>query len=360
MATADHGCAECAFKLRSYQGQQRLTMWPPLDHTADKLENLLPQRVRRSIWHEQGQPALDLDIDPGEDTATLQAIREGLDSLELEGTQAVLVPVDRAPEARDLPRVGTLESVLANLEGEWLKALLREDRLTSYFHPIVHADPGHSIMAHEALVRGQDEQGAAISAGQVVGTAQAAGLTFPMDRAARVSAVEHFAHQAVPGLLFINFMPSAIYDPAYCLRTTFEAVEHHGLDPHRIVFEVTESERVADQGHLRGILDHYREAGFRIALDDLGAGYASLNLLHQIRPDFVKLDMDIVRDVDTDFFKATLAESLIGAANKLAIPVVAEGVETAGEAQWLANNGADFLQGFYFYRPGPSAVGPEH
>jgi EAL domain-containing protein (putative c-di-GMP-specific phosphodiesterase class I) len=176
-----------------------------------------------------------------------------------------------------------------------------------------------------------------------------------MDRAARVSAVEHFAPQAVPGLLFINFMPSAIYDPAFCLRTTFEAVDRHGLDPDRVVFEVTESERIQDQGHLRGILDYYREAGFRIALDDLGAGYASLNLLHQIRPDFVKLDMELVRDVDTDHYKAALAEALLGAANKLAIPVVAEGVETEGEADWLRSTGASFLQGFLYYKPGPEA-----
>lgn len=360
MAAADQGCAECAYKLRPSEGRQRLVMWPPLGHTADKLESLLAERVQRDSWNGQGQPVLELTVEPGEESGVLSRIREGLDGLELQGTQAILVPEGRAPEARDLPRVRTLDAVLAGIDGEWLKALLREDRLTSHFQPIVSANSDHPVIAHEALVRGRDESGEAISAGRVVGTAQAAGLTFPMDRAARVSAVEHFARQDVPGLLFINFMPSAIYDPAYCLRTTFEAVDRFGLDPDRVVFEVTESERVDDQGHLRGILDHYRQAGFRIALDDLGAGYASLNLLHQIRPDFVKLDMDIVRDVDGDPFKGTLAEALIGAANKLDIPVVAEGVETAGEKDWLAAHGADLLQGFYFYRPGPEAVGRNH
>ena len=282
-------------------------------------------------------------------------IRSNLDPVEMEGARAVMVPAEREPGAEDLPDVQSLEALLAGTEAEWLKALLREDRLTSWFHPIVHAGDGQSIVAHEALVRGLDTEGGIIPAGRVMGTAQEAGLTFPMDRAARVSAVECFAPQAVPGMLFINFMPSAIYDPTFCLQTTFEAVERFGLDPDRVVFEVTESERVQDQGHLRGILDYYREAGFRIALDDLGAGYASLNLLHQIRPDYVKLDMDLVRNVDTDHYKAALAEALLGAANKLSVPVVAEGVETEGEADWLRAAGASYLQGFLYYKPGPRA-----
>jgi EAL domain-containing protein (putative c-di-GMP-specific phosphodiesterase class I) len=357
MAAAEQGCAECAHKLQPLQGPQRLVIWPPLGHTADKLAAQLGERAEQRKQADTDRPSLELAIAAEGDTELLAAIRAGLDSRELEGAQALLVPAEREPDARDLPRVQSLAAMLAGLEGEWLKSMLREDRLTSHFHPIVHAGPEHRIIAHEALVRGVGTDGEEVSAGRVVGTAQAAGITFPMDRAARVSAVERFARQEVPGLLFINFMPSAIYDPAFCLRTTFEAVERHGLDPDRVVFEVTESERVEDQGHLRGILDHYRQAGFRIALDDLGAGFASLNLLHQIRPDFVKLDMDLVRDVDSDTYKAALSEALLGAANKLAVPVIAEGVETAGEADWLTRNGADFLQGFYFYKPGPAPVG---
>ena len=95
----------------------------------------------------------------------------------------------------------------------------------------------------------------------------------------------------------------------------------------------------------------YRQAGFRVALDDLGAGYGSLNLLSQLRPDFVKLDMKLVRDVHLDPYKAGITSQLLEMARKLGIATVAEGIESAGELDWFRDHGVDFVQGFYIARP---------
>jgi EAL domain-containing protein (putative c-di-GMP-specific phosphodiesterase class I) len=119
---------------------------------------------------------------------------------------------------------------------------------------------------------------------------------------------------------------------------------------------------VEDPGYLLEILRQYRQAGFRVALDDLGSGFSSLNLLHALRPDFVKLDMALVRDVDSDPFKATLASKIIEAARDLNMGVVAEGIETEAEFRWMRENGATLLQGFYLARPHavPAANGDLH
>ena len=144
----------------------------------------------------------------------------------------------------------------------------------------------------------------------------------------------------------VNFTPSAIYHPAFCLRSTSEAARESGIDPQRIVFEVVECDEVRDVDHLLTILNVYRSVVFRVALDDLGAGYGSLNLLHGLQPDLVKLDVGLVRDVECDPIKATIAAKLLEAAAALDVATVAKGVETESEWAWFREHGATYQQGY--------------
>ncbi len=135
------------------------------------------------------------------------------------------------------------------------------------------------------------------------------------------------------------------------------AIESSGLSPDQMVFEVTESEEIKDSKHLRNTLGFYRESGFRIALDDLGSGYGSLNPLGALRPDFVKLDMGLVRQVDRNPYHAVIASKLLELAKDLGVAVVAEGIETEEQCRWLVAHGADFMQGYFFAKPAfPSPV----
>lgn len=106
-----------------------------------------------------------------------------------------------------------------------------------------------------------------------------------------------------------------------------------------------------DVDHLLGILSFYRRAGFRVALDDLGAGYSSLNLLARLRPDFVKLDMELIRGIDVDPYKAVVVDKLLDLAREVGAISVVEGVETEGEWRWAEAHGADLVQGFLCARP---------
>ena len=119
------------------------------------------------------------------------------------------------------------------------------------------------------------------------------------------------------------------------------------------VFEVVESDEISDIDSLMEITDHLRDAGCLLALDDVGAGYNSLNLVAQLKPDFIKIDMGLIRGVDDDVFKARVTAKLLELARELDVKTIVEGVETESEWRWAVQHGADFAQGYLFARPAP-------
>jgi EAL domain-containing protein (putative c-di-GMP-specific phosphodiesterase class I) len=129
------------------------------------------------------------------------------------------------------------------------------------------------------------------------------------------------------------------------------AVAMHGLDPARIVFEILETEQ-ADEDLLKSILAVYRSAGFQVAIDDFGVGFSSVRLIEALRPDFLKLDMSLIRGIDRDPAKADVASGLLEMAHGLGIRTIIEGIETAGEWAWVRESRADLVQGFFFAAPG--------
>lgn len=138
--------------------------------------------------------------------------------------------------------------------------------------------------------------------------------------------------------------------------------EHAGRDralqplPRAHSLQVTESEQIKDQKRLKRILDFCRESGFKVALDDVGAGSSSLDLLSSLRPDFVKLDANLVQDVGRDPYHAMVASRLLKLAKDLGAIVVAERVEPEEQWLWLVAHGADFVQGFFGRPASPPSV----
>lgn len=195
---------------------------------------------------------------------------------------------------------------------------------------------------------------------RLFGAARDAGLLFQLDLAARRSAIDGAHRHAIRERLFVNFTPTAIYDPATCLRSTARAVSQAGLVSDYVIFEVVESEKTTDTKHLRAILDRYRADGFKVALDDVGAGYSSLNLIHQLRPDFIKLDMELTRGVHADPFKALVAAKVLEIAQELSIQTVVEGVEVVEELACAQAHGATYAQSYLFARPQPKPVRSIH
>jgi EAL domain-containing protein (putative c-di-GMP-specific phosphodiesterase class I) len=215
------------------------------------------------------------------------------------------------------------------------------------FQPIVNVDSG-DVFAHEALVRGIAGEGA-----YHVLSAVNDKNRYAFDQQCRVRALELAAQLSAPGSdekLSINFMPNAVYEPRACIRLTLATAERVGFPLERIIFEFTESEQV-DTDHLLSILQTYRKIGFKTAIDDFGAGHAGLNLLARFQPDIVKLDMDLIRDIDHDPAKRVVVRHTLAMLAEFGITPVCEGVETEGELQVLRDFGVSLVQGYLLARP---------
>jgi len=159
-------------------------------------------------------------------------------------------------------------------------------------------------------------------------------MTFPLDRLARQSALRQAQAEHLTGRLFINFIPTAIYDPVFCLKTTVDLALSLGLDPDNIVFEVVESEHIDDESHLKSIVDYYRGKGYRVALDDVGSGYSSLNLLVALKPDVIKVDLKIIRNIDRQPANQAVFRALAGIAAQTGARLLAEGATLAQGFFW--------------------------
>lgn len=213
------------------------------------------------------------------------------------------------------------------------------------FQPIFDAS-GRTVFAHEALVRGPQGQGA----GWVFGFVNDGNL-YQFDQACRTKAIQQAAQLNINSLLSINFLPNAVYRPELCIRKTLEAAEASGFPISNIMFEFTESEKMTDIAHVKNIINHYRQMGFKTAIDDFGAGYSGLNLLSDLATDYVKLDMALIRDIDSNPRKQAIVRGTMAIANELGTSIIAEGVETAAEMQCLQDLGVSLFQGFYLARP---------
>jgi len=213
------------------------------------------------------------------------------------------------------------------------------------YQPIVDASM-RSTFAHEALVRGPNGEGAASVLSQVTEQNR-----YRFDQACRVKAIKTAAQLGVTQRLSINFLPNAVYKPEVCIRTTLQAARAHDFSIDRIVFEVTEGERVEDGPWLASILREYKRYGFMTAIDDFGAGYAGLTLLADFTPDIIKLDMALVRGVDASRSRQAIARGLIRICQELEIQIVAEGVETPSERDYFLHEGVVLMQGYLFARP---------
>jgi EAL domain-containing protein (putative c-di-GMP-specific phosphodiesterase class I) len=151
-------------------------------------------------------------------------------------------------------------------------------------------------------------------------------------------------------------MPNAVYEPAACLRTSMLAARRHGIPHQNIIFEFTEGERIEDVGHVERIVGEYRDRGFLTAIDDFGAGYAGLNLLARFQPDVVKLDMELIRGIQSSPARQVIVAGIVWMARSLGITVLAEGVETEDEVTVLRAAGIRLLQGYYFAKPAFEAL----
>lgn len=234
-----------------------------------------------------------------------------------------------------------------------LVTIIEESRFISYLQPIVHMDTGE-VYGYEALLRSTERN---VSPADLFSFAKRAGLHSMLDQKAREEAVKAKATHLNDGQkCFINFLPSTIYVPEHCLSHTFNIVKKYNVDPGDLVFEVVETERIHSINHLHNIFSTYKASGMHVALDDVGSGYSTLEVLSLLKPDVVKIDRGYIRDCHEDYNKQTFLKSVITTANELSITLLAEGIETKEEYRWLEESGIHLGQGYFIGKPSPQPI----
>lgn len=216
---------------------------------------------------------------------------------------------------------------------------------TMAFQPIVDFEQ-KTVFAQEALCRGLNNE----SAGEILGRLTPENI-YKFDQLCRVKAVSLAAKLGFESFVSINFMPNAVYKPENCLRTTLKAAADNDFPISRIIFEITEVERVNSDNHLKNIVTEYKRQGLKTAIDDFGSGYSGLNLLSMFQPDIIKLDMELIRDIDRHFVKRAIVKNTIQICDDLGITVIAEGIENKNELNVLRDFGLNLFQGYYFAKP---------
>ncbi len=213
------------------------------------------------------------------------------------------------------------------------------------FQPIINCETGE-IYAYEALVRGANGE----SAFDVIAS-QSPQQLYRFDQTCRVLAIETAAKLGIKAKLSINFMPNAVFEPSSCIKVTLAAAKKCQLPIEQIIFELSETEKVTDYKHLEDIMSSYKNHPLKMAIDDFGSGYSGLNLLVNFKPEIIKLDIELVRNIDTDQVRIAVAEGIIKTCYLLNILVIAEGIETISEYLTLRKLGVTHFQGYMFAHP---------
>ncbi|MGY1814613.1 EAL domain-containing protein [Blastococcus sp. SYSU D00820] len=322
---------------------------------ASEVDSVLPSvaGIARSVGLSvYAAPGL-LDLTDERDGVGVERLFDRL-SRELTGAEAEVVRVSTDPPGEYtalVTRLLTAPTLAVELARRGVTAevgVLAEAELWSVYQPIVTLGD-RRVVAHEALLRGAVD-GREIGGGDLFFVAESAGWLARLDRIGRECAVAGAAGWLGDADLFVNTHPTSVHRPEADLASTVEALAAAGLAPERLVIEVGEPSAVADHGHLLSVLEHYRSLGWRVALDDVAAGWASRSLLTSLRPDVVKLGKPLVAALPDDGAR-TMVASVVESAHRVGALVVAEGVETEQAAEEVAALGADQGQGWLFGRP---------
>ncbi len=230
-----------------------------------------------------------------------------------------------------------------------LRRILATRNVLIRYQPIVRLDDGH-IHGFEALSSGPSGD-IFENPEMMFAFAEETEQIVELERLCRLQAIRGATSLSSPQKLFINCSAHGFVDPDLTSATILEEVRKAGREPSDIVFEVTERVAITEWTQFRSILAGLRKMGFSIAIDDMGAGYSSLQAVAEVEPDYLKFDVSLVRDIHLSPIKRNLLETLVVLAQKIKARVIAEGVESMQEFEALRAMDVTFAQGFYFAVP---------
>ena len=229
------------------------------------------------------------------------------------------------------------------------KEILALKKLYSVYQPIISINSA-AVLGWEALIRGPENSYFRYP-GNIFSFAEAEGLLFPLEKICRESAFNNLGGIGLGQKIFVNVHPNTINDPTFTEGETMRIIQNLHIQPENVVFEITERHHIKDFMSLNRTLTHYRDQGFLVAVDDVGCGFSNLQSIAEIRPDYIKIDMSLVRGIHKDGVKTALMETFVTFAAKIGCEIIAEGIEEEAELALLADIGVHYGQGYFFGRP---------
>lgn len=311
------------------------------------------------LYFEEAHRGLRVAVGDVDWKALLEGISESLSENELRNTRVALIPRDSDEKAarKAIIIARSFAEILENYSDAWLCELLQRKGLRVHLQPLVQYPPGR-IHGYECLVRGLGAEEKLLPPTRLFEAADRLEMSYLLDQQACKASIAAAAEVGFSNIqYFINVMPGAIADPAVHAQSSLAAVEMGGLRADQITFELVQSETFRDRKQLRRIIDTYREAGFNVSLDDVGAGAASLLSLADLRPDYIRLDGELCRSAaDHHPQHASLVRSLIEAARQHGVIAIAKGIETEEQLRFVIDAGARVTQGNVHAHPAPTPL----
>lgn len=248
-----------------------------------------------------------------------------------------------------------MESVFKKIDAEnkvnkyELKRILHSEEITTVFQPIVSLQNG-SIIGYEALSRGPKNSFLQYP-DKLFATAEKNNMLWALEYLCRKKAIEKACSMEINKFLFLNVDPLIIKDEKFKKGFTKDFLHQYNISPESIIFEITERTAIEDYSSFKAALNNYVEQGYKIAIDDTGAGYSGLKMLSEVKPHYIKIDMDLIRDIDKDSFKQALIKCFVTLSEVTNMKLIAEGIETYEELITLINMGVYAGQGYFIQRP---------
>lgn len=270
--------------------------------------------------------------------------------IEREGINILYLSHEEPLTPSKLKNIKNLQQYKDMMGAVELSKIINKGALTTHFQPIIEIAT-NTIFGYESLARGVNDDGSLIYPDTLFRWGREGDMLFYLDRACRETSLKTAAVKNIHSKVFINFIPTAIYDPEHCLQSTVKWAKQLEFNPKNIIFEVIESDHVDDLDHLKKILDFYKSQGFMVALDDVGSGYSSLNMIAKLLPNIVKIDRALIDYIDTNVVNQSIFRAIVQIAKENDIIVLAEGIERSEELAFCAAHGADLAQGYYFGKP---------
>ncbi len=231
-------------------------------------------------------------------------------------------------------------------------SILENQRIEPVFQPIVSLRNG-KIVGYEALSRIKEPRGIKIPE-ELFHLAEIYGKIWELEQLCRSKILERY-HALCPQndnkKLFLNVNPTVIHDKEFYSGFTSQYLHKYKLNPSNIVFEITERSAVDDMPGFKDTIRHYKTQGYKIAIDDAGSCYSGLNLICDIVPHYLKLDISLIHDIHKDTVKYAMVKSMVDFANLTDIQLIAEGIETEEELKTLINLGVHNGQGYFLCMP---------